>query len=185
MKTATSGLATVCLAVFSAMTGCGGQIELDFSGFDEFRLERFEALGLCVPLDVVYSAVITRQDDGRYLAELTILTEIQTGLEDCPVDTRPNSDWAPGMSCPVLTDLPARELSGPETGRLMEVFGVVTVNNAFIPGCIGPTDPCTITLFTWDDREFSDFICDGSSRPHLSNAEVAEVTAFLEELRTD
>ena len=135
---------------------------VDKSQFRRFEIRRTKVLDVCVPIGEVYSASIELQSLGTFVRRMAVLSAI-------------DDDWDP-----VLTDLPARELSPDEVEQLRAIFSMVEFKRDIPLICFGVIDPCMITYFVWDQDEFSDFAC---SRPYLTAATVQGILDFVDGLR--
>jgi len=148
----------------------------DHSDFEVFRFRLEPGLGFCPEDDVVFTGELRKEPDGAYRLEMSILEKLGVwGVDDCAEEYA----W----DCLVLRELPARYLSADETEELLEIFRSVTVETVlYFPMCI---EWCVFHLAQWDDRELSANKGCWGFVPYqvLSDAQMAEIIAFLEQLR--
>lgn len=145
--------------------------ELDLFNFDEFEyLLPIEELAR----EGVRSAMIRRQNDGRFRLHMSILVRARDeGVEGC-VDEDPSQ-------CFVEVALPDRLLTESEKERMAELFGRVRIETVIDPVCLSSV----LSMFRWDGREFHYPIaacgCEPITRMQYDQAE--DIVAFLEDLR--
>jgi hypothetical protein len=150
----------------------------DLSDFQQFEFSRTPALGFCPPVDSVYSATIDQDEEGRLLLRISILEERTASVDDCESEIL-------FSDCPVVRELPARELTAEESDRLRSLLQTVAIETVLhFPVCV---DPCCINYVRWDDFELTDHKSCGGAVPYLSLSyeEMDKIIEFLDALAVD
>lgn len=179
----------ICTALLIApVGGCFGFVwPRDFSGFDEFHIVTNEGpLGVGFPEGSVYEATIRKQEDGRYLLDMSVVEDTLWGVADCPVDIYSELDvdltWigSPTATCPVLRELESRFLTDDEAAQIRDLFRAVPVENPSLGACLpGFFEPGAIVFASWDGSSFNDFCCSDFSRPCISRDDTARFYEIL------
>ncbi len=136
----------------------------DLSNFDEFE---FGVRGTKRDEGIIYDAYITKQEDGQYLLQMTIV------VSD---DPQSNDQYT-------LEELPERTLTEQEAQRMRQVFSAVRITTT-------PDFQCCISHVwynevRWDDLETSSGpSCSDSEFDYMKRKAMAQIANFLESLRT-
>lgn len=153
----------------------------------DFMFRRNPALGFCPPLDEIFSATISRRDDGHYVAALSVLEPTTADDPDClPF-------FFLFTECAKEVALPERNLSTEEVATLRATFSAVQVFEVRDPICdVIVIDPCVVNVLSWT-RAVGDVTSPDrvtfslNDEPHatrrLPRAEVHRIAAVLDGLR--
>jgi len=151
----------------------------DFSQFQKFHLDTRHVFDVSLgdlAYNVVDSASVTREDDGRYLLELTILESGRCGVDECIWQDEPEV-----TGCPVLRSPASRYLDNEEVEWLEDAFARVNVCADSSVYCTRAfPEPGAIVTLTWDDFSASTYPCDDI--PSLDYTQVADIQRLLRNL---
>ena len=141
---------------------------MDLSQFREFHLDTRHIDFDLLDYNVVDSASVVREDDGRYRFSVAALVEGRCGEDECI--------WQEygAFGCPILSTPPDRYLDSQEVEWLQDAFTRLNV-------CPDSTEYCTgagpyivqIVTLRWDDFSASDDPCDGI--PTLYYTQVSDI----------
>ena len=184
-------LAALALTALAGACDAGGgppsSLEVrDFSDVEQFTFSRQPGLGFCPPLDEVFSANISADQDGGYIVNLSVLEEGVAGQDDCLGPPDYSSVYVTGpdgepVDCVVETHLPERVLASDETQAVLDAFSQVTIDNEADPVCSQASiDYCMTSRFTFDSFEVSSNMC---AVPRLRDAQRTVLLDLLEQLR--
>ena len=185
----------ICYVVAVSLTvptcGCSWEVAWteDLSDFDEFHMETNEGpLHMYLPPGFLYSATIQRQEDGRYLLEMSLVQETRVYAVECPVDVHSRYDYpwdeSPPYTCPVLDELPPRYLTDDEVTRVRTLFEEVRVVRLPVFACVPGWEPGPITFLDWDDLTLDDWCCSAPFGPCMDRDETWRIVEVLAELAT-
>lgn len=185
------GFAALALTTLAGACDAGGgpasSLEVrDFSDFEQFAFSRQPGLGFCPPLDAVFSANLSADQDGGYVVNLSVLEQGVAGQDECLGPPDYSSVYVIGpddepVDCVVETQLPERVLASDETQAVLDTFSEVRIDNEADPVCSQASiDPCVINQFTFDSFAVSGFMC---AAPRLRDAQRAVLLDLLEQLR--
>jgi hypothetical protein len=135
------------------------------SDFGVYTFKQTAALGFCANPELLFSANITRAQDGTMTFAHSTLERVGTDNSQCG-DTFEGYD-----GCYAPKSKPTRTLSPKEALKVGAVFSEVSFFKRPDPICreVG-IDPCNIERHTWDGSEKNNFIC-GADRLSVMQAQ--------------
>ncbi len=161
-------------------TPCSDDIR-DFSDFMEFNFSRNPGLGFCPPIDSVFSANITVNENQAYVLNMSILEEGDPETDVCLNGELILEGEFSESECIKETPLEERLLTSEEIELVKSRFDNIEVFS--IPDDICNEiafDPCLINEFEWDLFLANDFLC---SSPRITSSDSSTIIRTLELLR--
>jgi hypothetical protein len=159
---------------------CSRDDHSDQSAFITFHYAQRPALGFCPNVNAVYEATVTRQEDGSFLLEMSVIEEGDPDSSEC---------LDPGeiieVECAVVRELPARTLTPEEAQRVLTAFRDIRTETVHFDGiCI---DPCLVPIFQWDELILTNTPAGCITGPVevLASGTYQVMTALLEDLRVE
>jgi hypothetical protein len=153
---------------------CGrAPLLVDESGFETFHYSQHPGFGFCSEIGKIIEASIERVGNGAYGFEHSILEKGIAGDPECIPHF--------GAECAIVVPQPTRLLSPAEAERVRSAFEEIAVNVEadIICQCVA-IDPCSISMFQWDESSRSDFLC---QPPYLEREDADAIRGLLESLR--
>jgi hypothetical protein len=153
----------------------------DLTDFNEFRYHAGRGVGFCPTLDSVYTATISKNEDGSCAIEMSIVVLRQDAPEGCPGIREFEDPLVAGDDeCLELIEFPIRSLTESEVQKMEAVFGSIEIKYNPV-GCV---DPCLVHAIAWDSYAVSTPIgCLNTYVETVDKETEKEIIAFLNSLR--
>jgi hypothetical protein len=163
-------------------TPCSDDIR-DFSDFTEFNFSRNPAwAGFCPPIDIVFSANITVNDNQEYVLNMSILEEGDPEVDVCLDGELILEGEYIEVECVKETQLEERLLTLQEIELVRSKFKNIEVFSTPDNFCYELEYPeCLINVFEWDSFLANDSLCSYSHIPRSRSGDI--MYGLLEGLR--